>query len=203
MPDGQRKDNLRKPLAGKLSITIKQAKDLNHVPLLRRSSKVFNETNVVIRIEGNERAVSHPSRNDRWYEDFSIIIDKANEVEVTIYDTQSGGEPAPIGMLWLRVNDIVEALRRQKAGLDGPGGAPAGWVTADAANNMRGPSGAAHNNAETTLVAGDHSKIQVPTAFGGKGAEGIDAFFAVEPAGALALHIDFRAFGLGCRDTEP
>jgi classical protein kinase C/novel protein kinase C epsilon type len=190
LPDGQRKDNLRKPLAGKLKISLKMARDLNHVPLSRKSSKIYNETTIVIKIEGNERAVSHPSRNDRWHEDFDIVIDKANEVEFTIYDTQTGGDPAPIGMLWLRINDIVEALRRQKVGMDGQGGAPAGWVTAETATSMRGgyPAG---GNADATLA---QNKIEVPVAFGGhdgKSSEGIDGWFAVEPAGALSLHLDF------------
>jgi classical protein kinase C/novel protein kinase C epsilon type len=189
LPDGQRKENLRKPLAGKLSISLKMARDLNHVPLSRKSSKVYNETTIVIKIEGNERAVSHPSRNDRWHEDFDIMIDKANEVEFTIYDTQTGGDPAPIGMLWLRINDIVEALRRQKVGMDGQGGAPAGWVTAATATSMRGPMG---GNADATLH-GEQNKIEVPMTYGkdGKSTEGIDGWFAVEPAGALSLHLDF------------
>ncbi|KAJ9104151.1 hypothetical protein QFC19_004135 [Naganishia cerealis] len=194
LPDGQRKENLRKPLAGKLTISLKMAKDLNHIPLSRKSSKVHNETTVVIKIEGNERGVSHPSRNDKWYEDFEIIIDKANEVELTVYDQQTGGDPTPIGMLWFRVSDIAEALRRQKvaaadnaaAGQTGQGGA---WVTAAKAASMRIPPGAPGSNSDSTLHG-----AQLRSGTSGndaKGGEGIDGWFAVEPAGALSLHLNF------------
>lgn len=189
LPDGQRKENLRKPLAGKLIISLKMARDLNHVPLSRRSSKVFNETTVVIKIEGNERGVSHPSRNDKWYEEFDLVIDKANEIELTIYDTQNGGDPTPIGMLWLRVSEVIEALRRQKVEADTQG---AGWVpaaTAVRAATIRGPSGGPSSNADSSL----HREA---TKVGGNGplsktVQGIDGWFAVEPAGAVALHLDF------------
>jgi hypothetical protein len=189
LSDGQRKDNLRKPLAGKLIISLKMARDLNHVPLSRRSSKVFNETTVVIKIEGNERGVSHPSRNDKWYEEFDLLIDKANEIELTIYDTQAGGDPTPIGMLWLRVSEVIEALRRQKVEADTQG---AGWVpaaTAVRAATIRGPAGGPQHNPDRSL----HREA---TKLGGSGpmskaVPGIDGWFAVEPAGAVSLHLDF------------
>jgi hypothetical protein len=192
LPDGQRKENLRKPLAGKLIISLKMARDLNHVPLSRKSSKVFNETTVVIKIEGNERGVSHPCRNDKWYEEFDLVIDKANEIELTIYDTQNGGDPTPIGMLWLRVSEVVEALRRQKVEADTQG---AGWVpaaTAVRAATIRGPSQGPSSNADSSL----HREA---TKLGGSGpmsktVQGIDGWFAVEPAGAVALHLDFGKF---------
>lgn len=196
--DGQRKDNLRKPIAGKLTISLKSARDLNHVPLPRKSSKVYNETTVVIKLEGNERGVSHPSRNDRWHEEFEIMVDKANEVELTIYDTATGTDPAPVGMLWLRISDIVEALRRQKVGADSQA---AGWVTAGAAATMRGPPGGpGSSNADSTL----HRE---PTKVGGSApgsnfSEGIDGWFAVEPAGAISLHLNFVKENVGKRPYE-
>lgn len=183
MPDGQRKENLRKPLEGKLIIGLKQARDLNHVPLSRKTSKAYNESTVVIKIEGNERGVSHPSRNDRWHEDFDIDVDKANEVELTIYDTPAGGEPAPIGMIWLRISDVVDALRRQKVGAESQG---AGWVTAAATASIRGPQPNS-SNSETTL----HREVTRVGGPGGKAVDGLDGWFAVEPAGAISLHLDF------------
>jgi hypothetical protein len=177
------------------------ARDLNHVPLSRRSSKVFNETTVVIKIEGNERGVSHPSRNDKWYEEFDLVIDKANEIELTIYDTQTGGDPTPIGMLWLRVSEVIEALRRQKVEADTQG---AGWVpaaTAVRAATIRGPSGGPSSNADSSL----HREA---TKVGGSGplsktVQGIDGWFAVEPAGAVALHLDFGEYTSSARVRFP
>ncbi|KAJ9116411.1 hypothetical protein QFC22_004853 [Naganishia vaughanmartiniae] len=188
LPDGQRKENLRKPLAGKLTISLKMAKDLNHIPLSRKSSKIHNETTVVIKIEGNERGVSHPSRNDKWYEDFEIIIDKANEVELTVYDQQTGGDPTPIGMVWFRISDIAEALRRQKvAAADNAASGQAGtWVTAAKAASMRIPPNAPGSNSDSTLHG-----ARGASGNDAKGGEGIDGWFAVEPAGALSLHLNF------------
>lgn len=186
MPDFKRNQELRKVISGKLVISLKSARDLNHrSSLQRKSSKAYNETTVVIKIEGNERAVSHPSRNDRWMEDFEIPVQKANEVELTIYDSIGPGDSAPIGMLWLRVSDLMEALRRQKAATEGAG---AGWVTADKAASLGGRQGSAPESA--TL-----HQSSIPGPYGGAPTgskdQGIEAWFQVEPAGAIQLRLDF------------
>ena len=190
MPDNKRKDALRKPISGQLVISLRSARDLNHRPLPRKSSKVYNETSVVIKIEGNQAAISHMTRNDRWLEDFHIPVEKANEVEVTIYDTVAPGDTAPIGMLWLRVSDLMEALRRQKAVMEAQ---EAGWVTADKAT-MMGPRS---STAPDTVSLHSSGTIRQPggAPFGGsaaaKGSEGIEGWFSVEPAGAIQLRLDF------------
>ncbi|WWC86335.1 uncharacterized protein L201_001208 [Kwoniella dendrophila CBS 6074] len=186
LPDGmKRKDALRKPISGKLVISLRSARDLNHRPLPRKSSKVFTETTVAIKIEGNERAVSHPSRGDKWHEDFEIYVDKANEVEVTIYDTVAPGDSAPIGMMWFTVSDLLEALRRQKVGMETQG---AGWVTAAAAATLGPRSGAAPDS--VTLHSAGTIRGRPPGA-DGKGPEGIEGWWSVEPAGAISLRLDF------------
>lgn len=184
--DGKRKEALRKPISGKLVISLRSARDLNHRALPRKSSKVYNETTVVIKIEGNERAVSHPSRNDRWLEDFEISVDKANEVELTIYDSVAPGDSAPIGMLWLRVSDLMEAVRRQKVGMEGQG---AGWVTADKAATM----GPRQGSAQDSMSLHSSGTLRVPPSQGGDNRlhEGIDGWWSVEPAGAISLKLDF------------
>ncbi|KAK4689725.1 hypothetical protein P7C73_g372, partial [Tremellales sp. Uapishka_1] len=183
MPDGKRKEH-NKPLSGKLVLSLRSARDLNHRALPRKSSKVFNETTVVIKIEGNERAVSHPSRNDRWGEEFDISVERANEVEITIYDGVAGGDLAPIGMLWIRVSDLVEALRRQKVGIEGQG---AGWVTAEAAASLSQRQGSAPESA-TLHGAG---MPRAPGQQEAKLAEGIEGWWSVEPAGAISMRLDF------------
>jgi hypothetical protein len=153
---------------------------------------VFNETTIAIKIEGNTYAVSHPSRNDKWLEEFDIPIDKANEVEVTIYDTVAPGDSAPIGMLWLRISDLMEALRRQKVGAEVQG---AGWVTAGQAASM-GPRGG--HVAPDSATLHSSGTLRQPGGYGGgdaKGPEGIDGWWSVEPAGAISLRLDFGRFG--------
>lgn len=176
---------------------MREARDLDHAPLSKRSSKVFNETTVVIKVEGTARASSHPSRTDRWNQDFEISVDKANEVEISIYDKQSGTSDAqsmPIGLLWVRLNDVVEALRRQRVGTE----AQSAWVTA--AGAMRdGMTGASPPHDTIYSAGGPDPNMgygQRPSADAAPnqlGTEGITAWFAVEPAGALALDINFGA----------
>ncbi|KNZ50003.1 uncharacterized protein VP01_464g2 [Puccinia sorghi] len=122
----ERKGHPRRPLSGALQITIASAKDLDHAPLT--SKKGITESIVVVKVEDTPRARTHPVRNDRWNEAFEIHVDKANELEVIIYDRASSAQDSviPIGVLWVRLSDVVEELRRKKIGLEsGPG-----WVTA-------------------------------------------------------------------------
>ncbi|KAH7885088.1 hypothetical protein F5I97DRAFT_1328941 [Phlebopus sp. FC_14] len=200
--DGERKDNIRaKPLSGKLYVTVKGARELDHAPIvssgrIRSSSRQVSETYVSLKIEGTQRARSHPSRTDRWNEDFEITVDKANEVEIAVYDKQvSEPHPVPIGLLWIRISDLVEALRRQKVLMDSGQG---GWVTAGAMDGdspvAKGPppqTGAYGDvNAPLNLGPGATGQSGASMGFASQG-EGIDAWFAVEPAGALALHLNF------------
>ncbi|OJT11523.1 Protein kinase C-like [Trametes pubescens] len=197
---GERKDNLRsKPLSGKLLITLKGARELDHAPIVStfrsRSASKQIETYVSFRIEGTQRARSHPTKTDRWMEDFEITIDKANEVEIAVYDKQASEQhPTLIGLLWIKINDLVEAQRRQKVLIESGQG---GWVTAGAMNGD-----AAGFSGQSTSMSDMNSPIQfnntpvpvagaVPGMPGGVSADGIDAWFAVEPAGAVALRLNF------------
>ncbi|KDQ09884.1 hypothetical protein BOTBODRAFT_505684 [Botryobasidium botryosum FD-172 SS1] len=186
---GERKDNLRKAVSGKLQISIKEARDLDHAPLAKRSSKIPNETSVVLKVEGTTRAQSHPSRTDRWNEDVEVTVDKASEVEIAVYDKQGNEQPVPIGYLWIKIADIVEAQRRQRVENESVAG---GWVTA--AGAMRAPSD------PTAQGFGDFDRPGGPAGGAAGGAsgppntsapEGLFAWFVVEPAGALGLHVNF------------
>ena len=181
-----------KPLSGTLQVTIKGARELDHAPLVssgRMRSKQFSETFVSLKVEGTQLAKSHPSRTDRWNEDFEITVDKANEVEIMVSDRQNNDPNAvPIGMLWIRINDLVEALRRQKVGMENGQG---GWVTAGAMQGDGPPSPLYHPSGDVIAPLGGPSWGSGGTNPGAPTAEGIDAWFAVEPAGAIALHLNF------------
>lgn len=71
---------------------------------------------MVIKVEDTPRARTHPTRTDKWSEDFEVPVDNANEIEVTVYDRVGSGHPVPVGMLWIRISDIVEELRKKKFG---------------------------------------------------------------------------------------
>jgi classical protein kinase C len=195
-PDGERKENMRsKPLSGTLHVMVKGARELDHAPIVasgraRSSSKQVSETYVNLKVEGTQLAKSHPSRTDRWNEDFEITVDKANEVEIVVSDkTASDPNAVPIGLLWIRINDLVEALRRQRVGMDnGQGGwVPAGAMPGDSPTGMQ----LLPQTGDMNAPLGDGRPGGSPMAFGAPTAEGIDAWFAVEPAGAIALHLNF------------
>ncbi|GAA5998883.1 protein kinase C [Rhodotorula paludigena] len=190
------KSNLRRPLSGALQITIKSARDLAHAPQPKKS-KHPSETVIYVKVEDTPRARTHPSRTDRWNEDFEIHVDKANEAEVTIYDKVPGeGAPVPIGMLWLRLSDIVEELRRRKMGAEaGPGWVTAARVAQGGSGSGSGSAGGAAAAAGDFGAGGLNREQSLAGTFGvggttGKG-DGIDAWFAVEPEGAIQLHVNF------------
>ncbi|PCH40156.1 protein kinase C [Wolfiporia cocos MD-104 SS10] len=197
-PDGERKDNMRsKNLSGKLQVTLKGARELEHAPTVTRfrsASKQAIETYVSFKVEGTERDRSHPTRTDRWMEDFEITIDKANEVEVTVYDKQVGEmHPVPIGLFWIKISDLVEAQRKQKVLMETGQG---GWVTAGAMNGdgsalaSQGQPGTM-GDMNAPVGFGDHRVVPPSSSGPIAQSEGIDAWFAVEPAGALALRLNF------------
>lgn len=183
-----------------MHISVVQAKDLDRpVTTTRfgRSSKRNCESVVVIKIEDTPRARTHPSRTDRWTENFEVHVDKANEVEVTIYDKAANEVPIPVGLLWIRLSDVVEELRKKRVGQDGAG---PGWVTA---NRIEGQG---HSPHESPLGSGEQpysqqTQLNQPTGYGpnssqiipngGASSEGLTAWFAVEPEGQIQLQLNF------------
>ncbi|THV03837.1 hypothetical protein K435DRAFT_747351 [Dendrothele bispora CBS 962.96] len=193
--DGERKDNLRsKPLSGILQVTVKGARELDHAPVTTRfrASKQAMETFISLKVEGTQLARTHPSRTDRWNEAFEITVDKANEVEIAVYDKQVSEQHAvPIGLLWIRISDLVEAIRRQKVNMESGQG---GWVTAGAMHGDSSRPDSADMNAPVDFGGAPGGGSIGPAGgmgFPGQMSEGIDAWFAVEPVGAIALNVNF------------
>lgn len=187
-------------MSGTLQITIKSTRDLDHLPTNRRKP---TETVVVVKVEDTPRARTYPSRTDRWNEDFELQVDKANEVEVTIYDKPPGTNetPTPIGMLWIRLSDVVDELRRKKVGAE----AGAGWVTAagvEGGSNITPPGTGQAGHRHTGSTGGLDAPVAAqlpPNAQSaamrpGTAIDGIDAWFNVEPAGQIDLHLNFGKF---------
>ncbi|ODQ52114.1 hypothetical protein SAICODRAFT_58541 [Saitoella complicata NRRL Y-17804] len=190
--------NIRRPLSGKLMIRISAVRDVNHASTSRFSRGP--ETSVMIKVEDTVRAKTKPSRHDKWDEEFDIDVDKANELEITVYDKQ-GDHAFPIGLLWVRISDIVEELRRKKIEQEIAG---SGWVEAEKVThdgraspekgNVTPPSEPVQvpnrQIIQNNLVAKDPSKT------------GIDTWFALEPAGRIYMHIDFIKDTKGKRPLE-
>lgn len=208
-------ENVRsKSLTGTLHITLGEARELEHAPLRSRSrsaAKAGIETYVVIKVDGTHRTRSLISKTDRFHETFDIPVDKATEIEIAFYDKQPGEvHPTPIGLLWIRISDLIEALRKQRV----VGGGQGGWVTANA---MGGDTPSPHN-ADPFGASG--SGMDAPLNFpdGGAGVQPsapgqpspcVESFFSVEPTGAVKLELNFskstlQSTGTHCaKETQP
>jgi hypothetical protein len=133
LDDSLNAPNMRKPLTGHLEMRIHAIKDVDHASTSRFSRGP--ETFVWVKVEDNVRAKTRATRTDRWTdENFSIDIDKANEIELTVYD-KSGDRPVPIGLLWIRISDLAEEMRRKKIESEFTSN---GWVSADKMSNGSG-----------------------------------------------------------------
>lgn len=184
--------NMRKPLTGLLTMRIHAVKDVDHAASSRFSRGP--ETYVIVKVEDTIKARTKATRVDKWLDEaFSIDIDKANEIELTVYD-KSGDRPTPIGMLWVRISDIAEEMRRKKIETELNA---SGWVSADKMENSGGnrsdhpgsPKGSSHGASyggmgpATGQQGGDNANIP-PTVM-------IDSWFALEPFGRIHLSMSF------------
>ena len=186
---------MRKPLTGNLAITIHAVQDIDHTATGRFARGP--ETFVSVKVEDNFKVRTKATRTDRWVdESHNVDIEKANEVELTVYD-KSGSNPTPVGMLWIRISDIAEEMRRKKIEAD-LGGSQ--WVTADKMDNSggmhtrqdsayssmnQGPGAGSRDSRGSMAQAGGHGPPQAMNS----GA--IDAWFALEPVGRIQLTMSF------------
>ncbi|AEO66306.1 uncharacterized protein THITE_2114319 [Thermothielavioides terrestris NRRL 8126] len=188
--------NLRKPLTGQLSIRVLAVKDVDHAPLSRFSRAP--ETFVTIKVEDNVVARTRASRTDRWEAEFhNIFVDKANEVELTVYD-KPGEHALPIGLLWVRISDIAEELRRKRIEAETN---TMGWVSADRLGSApRVPPPQFPMGAQSPQFAGPPTSpsTQPSPAYTQPApvhppvvSQPIDAWFNLEPTGQIQLSLNF------------
>ncbi|KAJ3079706.1 Serine/threonine kinase, partial [Quaeritorhiza haematococci] len=63
----------------------------------------------VIRVDGQRKATSRPTRQ-RWDDHYDIQVDKAQQVEITIYDTSYGGGGV-LSLVWFKLSELEEDLK--------------------------------------------------------------------------------------------
>ncbi|OTB03279.1 hypothetical protein M426DRAFT_74054 [Hypoxylon sp. CI-4A] len=202
-PDAQDDDsinmpNLRKPLTGQLSIRVVQVRDVDHASTARFSRGP--ETFVAVKVEDNVVARTRVSRNDRWEAEYhNIDVDKANEIELTVYD-KPGEHALPIGMLWVRISDIVEEMRKKRIEAEVNN---SGWVSADRMGGLGAgapppqfpmdPQQQSQPGAGPTSpgLAGGPNQQFGPQAVPQVTSQPIDAWFNLEPTGSIHLSLNF------------
>ncbi|KAJ5690261.1 hypothetical protein N7462_004653 [Penicillium macrosclerotiorum] len=185
--------NMRKPLTGLLTMRIHAVKDVDHATSSRFSRGP--ETFVIVKVEDTIKARTKATRNDKWLdESFSIDIDKANEIELTVYD-KSGDRPTPIGMLWVRISDIAEEMRRKKIETELNA---SGWVSADKMDGSGTPRSEYHGSPGTSHGGPGSGAMghQGGGQYGGDNPNApptvmIDSWFALEPFGRIQLQMSF------------
>jgi len=191
--------NLRKPLTGQLAIRVLQVRDVDHASTGRFSRGP--ETFVAVKVEDNIVARTRIARGDRWEAEYhNIEVDKANEVELTVYD-KPGEHAIPIGMLWIRISDIVEEMRRKKIEAEMTN---SGWVSADRMGGQDAAGAPAQFPMSPTQQQSFGQGAASPGLQGGQGqaqfgpqaipqmtSQPIDAWFNLEPAGSIHLALDF------------
>lgn len=168
--------------------------DVNHATAGRFSRGP--ESFVIVKVEDETKSRTKATRTDKWAdENLDIDIDKGNEVELTVYDKAGGDHPRPVGLLWIRISDVAEEMRRKKIEHDFN---QAGWVSADKMDN----GGPGRLNVQFQPPPG-----QMPTqgpgnamgqAYGASGpapnaapVPAIDAWFSLEPVGRIHLTLNF------------
>ncbi|KAL8673398.1 MAG: hypothetical protein Q9168_002188 [Polycauliona sp. 1 TL-2023] len=186
--------NMRKPLTGTLSMLIQGVKDVDHAAIGRLSRGP--ETFVIMKVEDAFKIRTKSTRTDRWTEEsHTVDIEKANEIELTVYD-KAGAHPTPIGMLWIRISDIAEEMRRKKIEADLNNSQ---WVTADRMNNTGNPGQPDSGFSSSTNLAqdrGSRGAMSRDPSFNAPGQSSqnpaaIDAWFALEPVGRIHLTLSF------------
>ena len=186
---------------------IHAVKDVNHA-LTGRFTR-GPETFVIVKVEDLAKGRTKATRTDKWTDELmNLEIDKANEIELTVYD-KSGQYPTPVGMLWIRISDIVEEMRRNKINSELAGSQ---WVTAE---QVAGGPGAGGRGGAPGLGGGMGADLPPAGPSTGRGPLGggaqvppggdhgdpnvVEAWFSLEPVGSIKLSMSFskQTFALG------
>lgn len=189
--------NMRKPLSGQLAIRVICVKDVDHAPTGRFSRSP--DTFVAVKVEDTVVARTRATRTDRWEVEYhNIEVDKANEIELTVYD-KPGEHALPIGLLWVRISDIAEELRRKRIEAEINN---SGWVSADrmasskalpqfAANPQQSqpqfgppPTSPGYQSAQPTYPPPQQAPPQAVS-------QPIEGLFNLEPTGQIQLSFNF------------
>ncbi|KAK9461554.1 Phototropin-1 [Lipomyces oligophaga] len=181
--------NIRRPLSGRLKITIVAVQNVDHQATHGHKA---SETMVAVKVEDSLKAQTRLSRQDQWNESFDLQVDKANEIEITVYDRNKDYN-VPIGIMWMRLSDIAEEIRIMKNEA-----VSSGWVSADqtqdpGTNSVQ--SGVAQMGLDKTLRPQGSMEPE--------GEVEINSWFVLEPAGKINIRMSFQKSNVSKRPVEP
>lgn len=195
----------RKPLSGNLIVSVTCIRDVDHIASPMQNKKP--ESVVSLKIDDVEKARTTGSRNGRFNEDFTITVDKAHEVEITVYD-KSGSQQVPVALTWILLSDIAEEIRKKKVAneMGSDGWMPASRISTQ--QSQGSPNGGHNSNVISSSGVGgsapnssssehfDQSHFGASTA----GAENLEeqkatqiqTWLNLEPAGQILVTLTFE-----------
>lgn len=184
----------RKPLSGKLYITITCVRDIDHLASPMFSKKP--ECVVSVKVDDVERAKTKPSRNDKWNEEFVIDIDKGNELEFSVYD-KSNANLVPVAVTWAQLSDITEEIRKRKVANESVND---GWVSASSLNGSLPQSAVTFENTNTSSnvpISAGLDSVTTMSSTRDNATENdsktiqINTWLNLEPAGQILVSLSF------------
>lgn len=199
--DGADDDSLdtpsqRKPLTGHLSVRIHAVADVDHAATGRFTRGP--DTFVVMKVEDDVKGRTKATKTDRWTDEaHEFDVEKANEIEFTVYDKSSGETPIPISLCWIRLSDLVDEIRRKKIETEFN---QAGWITADKMDGSPRPDLQFQPPPSSSHGVGNPLVGAASAAAGGPAGSGlapqtgpvfVDAWFSLEPVGRVQLTLSF------------
>lgn len=193
---------LRKPVTGRLRITIHQVRDVDHLalPLFRNGP----DTYVTLKVDDVDKGRTKGSKISRWLDEFVVDVALATEVELAVYDAKDN-QTMPVGINWFLLADLNEELRRKKVVEERE--RLANWVTPGNFNGggpQSGPQTGSGGGSQFTgqfsgtdpvpLGPGDGSRAGAP-AMGDHNAEdkpvATDFWLSLEPKGRMHVTMSF------------
>ncbi|AGO11437.1 AaceriACR191Cp [[Ashbya] aceris (nom. inval.)] len=191
----------RKQLTGEFTIGLTAIRDIDHIqsPLFSKNP----ETIITVKVDDVVRAKTKPTRTDRWHEEFTIHVDKGNELEITVYD-RINDRIVPVAVMWLLLSDVAEEIRKKKVGQVG---SPT-WL--EAASQLPDASDPYLNTSTAHLPLGGlplatRDQPQPESAPDTAQAQPIttSAWFVLEPAGQIMLTLGFSKSNQNVRKDLP
>ncbi|KAJ3123102.1 Serine/threonine kinase [Nowakowskiella sp. JEL0407] len=153
----------RKQLSGKLKIRLIQA---TNVP-----GKKIPNTNIfaVIRVDGVQKGKTRPQKQ-KWNEDFDISVDRAQEVEIAIYEKGGG----VLGLMWFKLFELADEVKSQARNSVAAVSSPSMSVERARSNSVGNPGALAFGEDDVSKFDG-----------------GVETWFELEPAGQLNARLTF------------
>lgn len=178
----------RKALTGRLTVSITCIRDVDHIALPMFNKKP--ETVVFIKIDDVEKAKTYGSRNGKFNEEFVVEVDKANEMEIAVYD-KSGTLHVPVALAWVLLSDIAEEIRKKKVANDLGND---GWISASNLPQQTGARPGIPSLSGSSQGSGYEAETVVDESLKAAGSKAVQiaAWVNLEPVGQILINLSFE-----------